>query len=321
VNNGRVDPEAIGVLVLLGVGFGLLLAVPKYGSVYDTILATDIMMYIVLAVSWAVFSGPTGYISLAPAAFFGVGIYTSALLGMTLPLLAVIAIAGLVTCFLALFVGAVTLRLRGMYFAIFTFGLVELIKNVVLWYEITFTGTRGRFVVVVDSDTRFYIMLGILAVLLIAAYFFRRSRFGLALQSIGENEEAAAHSGVNVTLLKVVTFAASASFMGAAGAVIATRLTYIDPQSAFNAAEYSFMPVVMAIFGGMGQLSGPLLGATVFAYLREKLITEYPYYYMLTVGIILVLVVLFLPGGLVGLLQRVVRWVLRWWSRRQHAST
>lgn len=296
--------------------FGLLAALPSYGSIYTTILVTDIMMYIVLAVSWALFSGPTGYISLAPAAFFGVGIYTSAVLGMTLPLSLLIAVAGLVTCIVALFVGAVTLRLRGMYFAIFTFGLVELIKNLVLWYEIKVTGTRGRFVVVVDSDTRFYVMFGILVVLLIAAYFFKRSRFGLALQSIGENEDAAAHSGVNVTILKVVTFAVSASFMGAAGAVTATRLTYIDPQSAFNAAEFSFMPVVMAIFGGMGQLSGPVLGAVVFAYLKEKLITEYPYYYMLVVGIVLVLVVLYLPNGLVGLLQK----GQRWWLGRQHAS-
>jgi len=274
------------------------------------------MLYIILAVSWTLFSGPTGYISLAPAAFCGVGIYTCALLGMSLPLPAVIAVAGLATCILALFVGAVTLRLRGMYFAIFTFGLVELIKNLVNWYETSITNTRGRFVVLVDSDTCFYFMFGILVVLMIAAYLFRRSRFGLALQSIGENEDAAAHSGVNVTLLKVVTFAASASFMGAAGAVIATRLTYIDPQSAFNAAEYSFMPVVMAIFGGMGQLFGPVLGATVFAYLKEKLITEYPYYYMLVVGIILVLVVVYLPSGLVGLLQK----GQSWWSRRKHAT-
>ncbi len=316
MNKRKVNPRTVFLLGLLVIVLGTLAAFPRYGSVYTTILVTDIMMYIILAVSWALFSGPTGYISLAPAAFFGVGIYTSALLGMTLPLPVLIAVAGLVTCILALFVGAVTLRLRGMYFAIFTFGLVELIKNLVLWYEIAFTGTRGRFVVVVDSDTRFYVMFGILVVLLIAAYLFRRSRFGLALQSIGENEDAAAHSGVNTTLLKVMTFAVSASFMGAAGAVMATRLTYIDPQSAFNAAEFSFMPVVMAIFGGVGQLFGPVLGAIVFAYLREKLITEYPYYYMLVVGIILVLVVLYLPSGLVGLLQK----GQRWWSRRQHAS-
>ena len=316
MNNRKVDPGTVGVLGLLVIVFGLLAALPSFGSQYAIILGTDIMLYIILAVSWALFSGPTGYISLAPAAFCGVGIYTSALLGMSLPLPATIGVAALVTCALALVVGAVTLRLRGMYFAIFTFGLVELIKNLVNWYETSITNTRGRFVVLVDSDTCFYFMFGILVVLMIAAYLFRRSRFGLALQSIGENEDAAAHSGVNVTLLKVVTFAASASFMGAAGAVIATRLTYIDPQSAFNAAEYSFMPVVMAIFGGMGQLFGPVVGATVFAYLKEKLITEYPYYYMLVVGIILVLVVVYLPNGLVGLLQK----GQSWWSRRKHAS-
>jgi branched-chain amino acid transport system permease protein len=180
-------------------------------------------------VSWVIFSGPTGYISLAPAAFFGVGIYNSAILGNEFPLLIVIGIGGLASFCLALLVGALTLRLKGIYFAIFTFGLVELIKHLLLYWEIHVTGTRGRFVIIVDPPTVYYVMLGILVILLLTAYFIRRSRFGLALQSIGECEEAAAHIGINVTLLKVITFAISAFFMGAAGAVMATRWTYIDP--------------------------------------------------------------------------------------------
>lgn len=290
-------PAALLVLLLLFATLAL------YASTYMVILVTSIFMYVILTVSWVVFSAPTGYISLAPAAFFGVGIYSSAILGTELPLPLVIIIGGLASSCLALFVGALTLRLRGIYFAIFTLGLVELIKHLLLWYEIKFTGTRGRFVILVDNTTIYYIVLSILVVLLLTAYLIRRSKYGLALRSIGEYEDAAAHTGVNVNALKTVTFAISASFMGATGAIMATRWTYVDPYIAFDLL-FSFMPVLMAIFGGMSQLYGPILGAAVFAYLEELLITRFPYYYMLTFGLILLIVIFYLPDGLVGLIQK-----------------
>jgi len=294
---------APGLLLIILV---LLATLSLYASTYTVILLTSILMYIVLTLSWVIFSAPTGYISLAPAAFFGVGIYTSAILGKELPLPVVILIGGLASFCLALLVGALTLRLRGIYFAIFTFGLVELIKHLLLWYEIKFTGTRGRFVIVVDNTTIYYVMLTIFVVLLLTAYLIRRSKFGLALQSIGENEEAAAHIGVNVNALKTIIFAVSAIFIGAAGAIMATRWTYIDPYIAFD-FRYSFMSVLMAIFGGMGQFYGPILGAAIFAYLEEILLTKFPYYYMLIFGTILVVTILYLPDGLVGLVQKLRR--------------
>ena len=298
----------------------LLATLPVYGSLYMVILITAIIMYIVITVSWTMFSGPTGYISLAPAAFFGVGIYTMAELGGKLPLLSVVVAGGLISFIIALIVGALTLRLKGIYFAIFTFGLVELLKHLLLFWEITVTGTRGRFVVLEENTTIFWVMLGIFAVLMLTAYFIRRSRFGAALQSIGENEEAAAHRGVNVTMVKVITFAISAFFMGAAGAVMATKWTYVDPGIAFNPL-YSFMPVLMAIFGGMGQPYGPVLGAVIFTYLEEILITRFPYYYMLLFGIILIVTILYLPSGLIGLVQKGWRLVQKWRKGGQHAST
>jgi len=303
---------APGIFLLILI---LLATLPFYGG-YNVVLLTAILMYIVLTVSWTIFSGPTGYISLAPAAFFGVGIYTMAILGKALPLLSVVVIGGLISFILALLVGTITLRLKGVYFAIFTFGLVVLIKELLLFWEITITKTRGRFVVLESNNTIFYVMLGIFVALMLTAYFIRRSKYGLALQSIGENEEAAAHTGVNVTLVKVITFAISAIFMGATGAIMATRWTYVDPYVAFNPL-FSFLPVLMAIFGGMGQLYGPVIGAAIFAYLEEVLLTRFPYYYMLTFGIILVVVILYLPSGLVGLVQKL-------WKRRpggQHATT
>jgi branched-chain amino acid transport system permease protein len=313
--SGIFKGSRLGWLISL-ILLALLAALPLYGSAYTVILLTAIIMYVILTVSWTMFSGPTGYLSLATAAFFGLGIYTMATLGESLPLLPAVAAGGLVSFIVALLVGAITLRLRGTYFIVFTFGLVELIKHLLLFWEITVTGTRGRFIVLVDNNTIFWVILGIFTVLMVTIYFIQHSKFGLALQSIGQNEEAAAHLGVNVTLLKVITFAISAFFMGAAGAIMATRWTYVDPYVAFNVI-FSFLPVVMAIFGGMGQLYGPVIGSAIFAYTEELLLTEFPYWYMFTFGIILVIVILYLPDGLVGLVQKLRKRGLG----EQHAHT
>jgi branched-chain amino acid transport system permease protein len=293
-----------GISLLILVALGTL---PLYGSLYTTILFTAILMYIILTVSWVIFSGPSGYLSLASAAFFGIGIYTSAILlptkGAVVPIVVAVFIAAALSFVVAILVGALTLRLRGIYFAIFTFGLVELIKQVLLFFEINVTGTRGRAITLIDTHTIYFIMLGIFVVLMLTAYLIRRSKWGLALESIGQNEEAAAHSGVNVTWVKVITFGVSAAFMGAAGATIAMRWTYIDPYIAFNAL-FSFLPVLMAIFGGLGQFYGPVVGAVIFAYLEEVLLTKFPYYYMLIFGGVLVGTMLFMPQGLAGLIQK-----------------
>ena len=286
----------------------LLATLPLCSPGYTVVLLSSILMYIVLTVSWVMFSGPTGYISLASAAFFGVGVYSSALLGFMLPLPAVIGIGGLASFCLALLVGVLTLRLRGVYFTIFTFGLGEFIRHLLLFWELTVTGRRGRLVIQVDSRTVYYVMLGIFVILMLTAYFIKHSKYGLAQQSIGQEEEAAAHTGINVTMVKVITFAISAFFMGAAGAIMATKWTYIDPYIAFNPL-YSFMPVLIAIFGGMEQLYGPIVGAAIFTYLEEFLITRFPYYYMLIFGIIMVIAILYLPNGLVGLIQK--------WQKRE----
>ena len=300
----RGNQIAWGVSVLAVV---LLALVPPIssaiGSPYTMILMTAIIMYATLTVSWVMFSGPTGNVSLAPAAFMGMGIYTAAVLGKVLPLPLVILIGAAVSFVLALLVGALTLRLKGLYFSIFTFGLVLLVRQLVLWYEARFTHTRGRFVVVIDNTIIFYVMLGIFVVLLLTAYLLRRSKWGAALESIGEDEEAAAHTGVNVTAVKTIIFAVSALFMGATGAIMATKWTYIDSYIAFD-PFFSFMPVLMAVFGGMGTFFGPILGASVFGLLEELLLTEFPFYYMLLFGATLVVAITYLPNGLVGLAKK-----------------
>ena len=290
---------------------GLVLAIlvflvtfPTYGSNSEVGIWVTILMYIILTVSWVMFSGTTGYMSLAVAAFFGIGMYTAAFLypksGPLLPLPAVVIMGGLVSSVFALLTGLVTLRLKGMYFAIFTFGFSVLLYHLMVYYELQIIGYRGQRLTPITNVTAFYILVIVMVLTLLVAYLIRRSRLGLAMQSIGESEDAAAHMGVNTTMVKVITFAISAFFMGAAGAALAPKWEYIDPSVAFN-TFYSFMPVLMAVFGGMRELYGPVIGAAIFAYTERTLRLRFPYYYMLSFGIALILIIIYLPGGLTGL--------------------
>ena len=298
-------PGIITLIIFVG-----LVTLPLFGSLYNVILITTLLMYANLTVSWVLFSGLTGYMSLATAAFFGVGIYASALFlpttGAVLPVLVVVLIGGLASGIIALGVGALTLRLRGIYFAIFTFGLVVLIMELLNWWELSVNKILGRYVMLVDNNVIFYTMLGIFVLVMLTFFFIRRSKFGLAMRSIGENEEAASHIGINVTMVKVITFAISAFFMGATGAIWATKLTYINPHVAFNVL-FSFLPVLMAIFGGMGRIYGPVIGAVIFAYLQETLQTKFSEIYMLLFGVVLVAAILYMPDGFIGLIQKVWR--------------
>jgi branched-chain amino acid transport system permease protein len=145
----------------------------------------------------------------------------------------------------------------------------------------------------------------------------------MALISIGESEDAAAHIGINTTLYKIAAFMISSFSIGAVGAAMATRFNYIDPQIAFDATN-SFMPVLMAIFGGTASLAGPIAGAVVFAWLREVLITQpgaVGKSYMLIFGAIMVIAILFLPRGLVGLIHDIRRKLKLKKTEGDHAHT
>jgi branched-chain amino acid transport system permease protein len=290
---------------LLLVGFLLLILIfiatfPLYARQYDIRVLTAILIYVVLAVSWAMFSGTTGYMSLAPAVFFGLGIYTMALLQKAFPFPVIIVIGGLISFAFALLVGLVTLRLRGIYFAIFTFGLVVFMTELVQYLETSLTGSHGQNVIPIANATLLYTALILVVITVLAIYFIRRSRYGLALVSIGGNEEAAEHMGVNTTIIKVLMFAVSSMFMGAVGVVMAPYFIYVNANIAFS-VFYSFMPIFMAIFGGMGELSGPIIGAVIFGYLERTLRSQLYAYFMLGFGIIMVAVILFLPNGIIGL--------------------
>jgi branched-chain amino acid transport system permease protein len=191
-----------------------------------------------------------------------------------------------------------------MYFAIFTFGLSELFRHALIWYEVNITRTVGRWLPLETPVTVYYYMLIILAITLLTAYLIGRSKYGLALQSIGQNEEASAHIGINVNMVKIIAFAVTCFFMGATGAVIATRWSYVDPSVAF-APFRSFYIIIMVILGGMqSTIYGPMLGATIVTLLSDVILVDFSRHTMLLFGIILIVVILFLPNGLIGILQR-----------------
>jgi len=303
---------ASGLLLLV---FVVLALVPQMTKGYWVTLLTDILRYAVLTVGWVIFSGPTNYMSLATAAFYGIGFYISASLNGPLPFAVTIIVAGVAAFVMALVVGALTLRLRGVYFCIFTFALTLLVSSVVSEIERVVTHTRGRFVHTQSVPAAYYAMFIVFVLTIATAMLIRRSRYGLALQSIGEYEEAAAHSGINIVRTKVFVFAGSAVFMGMAGAIIATRRTYIDPGIAFN-LNTSFLPVLMAMFGGMINLVGPVVGAALFTYIGELLLTRIPDLYMLIFGVVLIVAILFMPNGIIGLALQVWERMKAWAGMR-----
>lgn len=290
-------------LVAIPVTIVALAIAPSILSESIGISLITVLMYTILAVSWTMFSGPTGYVSLATAGLFGAGVYVTAILRDSLPIEAIVLLGGAAAFLVALAIGLLTLRIKGVYFILFTFGVAALIRSSVQWWETHVNGTVGRHVTAATNETVYLLLLIIFAISLIAGFLLRHASPGIALLGIGENEDAAEHIGVNVTRLKVLVFASSSVLMGMTGAVMATRYRYIDPSIAFNPL-ISFLPVVMAILGGVSRLYGPLIGATILVALQEFLITEYPYVYLLIFGLTLVVVVLWLPGGLVELAQK-----------------
>ncbi len=304
-----LDKKLLGrdLLVLFALA-GWALALPHYGSEFAVSMLLTCLMYVALSSSWSLFCGSTRYLSLATAAFFGIGAYTSALTLEHLPWLAVIGLGALIAAGVALVIGAAVLHLRGTYFAVLTFGMTELIRHAVNYFEKMVTGTVGRVLTVVpDRDTLFLTVLGIATLAVLTSIVVRRSRFGLAMAGIGSDEQRAQTLGVNTKLIKMGGFALTAAFAGAVGAAMATRWTYIDPGTVFN-PFIGFQTVLIALIGGAATLWGPLMAAIVFSLLAETLRLQVPQVYMVGLGLLLILCVLYLPGGLAS---------LRWSTFRQ----
>ena len=298
------------LLVLFGLT-GWALALPSYGSEFAVSMALTCLMYVALSSSWAMFCGTTRYLSLATSAFFGIGAYSSALMLDTLPWAQAVGLGAGLAAAVALIMGAAVLHLRGTYFAVLTFGMTELIRHAITYFEKSVTGTVGRVLSVVPERDTVYLTVLALAVGAVAVSItVRRTRFGLALSGIGADEQRAQTLGVNTRWVKLAGFMLTAAFAGAVGAAMSVRWTYIDPHTVFN-PFIGFQTVLIALIGGALTLWGPLIAAIVFSLLAETLRLKAPQIYMMSLGLLLILSVLYLPGGLASL-----RWETfkGWWN-------
>lgn len=280
---------------------------PYYGSAYMLSIGITIAMFTVLATSWALFSGPTHYISLATAAFFGLGTYTTGLGFETLPFWSLIILAGVLGAVLAALVGLATLRLSGVYFVIFTLGLAELVRQVITWGQ-NMTGQKGLYVLTDFTEGNLYQMLVALAALVfLTGWLIGRSRLGFALRIIGNDETVAAHSGINTAQAKVLLFMVSGAVAAMTGAILAPRYVYIEPSLAFTPL-LSFQVVIMALLGGVHRLWGPIVGVIPFTLILETISANFPNQVTLFIGIVFLVIVYFIPRGFAGLFEDLRRW-------------
>lgn len=287
--------------------FVLLAVLPAIGNAYLLTIGISIAMYAVLASSWALFSGPTHYISLATAAFYGLGAYIMASGIEHLHYLVLLLIAAVSGGVLALLVGIATLRLSGVYFVIFTLGLAEFIRQVVTWVQNNFTGSRGLYVLTELKDQHIYWqLLALGALVALVGWLVKRSRLGFALRIIGNDELVSAHVGINSARAKVTLFIVSGVAASLTGAIMAPRFTYIEPSMAF-APDLSFQVVIMALLGGVHRLWGPLVGVVPFTLLWEVISASFPTQTVLLLGVAFLLIVYFIPDGVVGLIEKLKR--------------
>lgn len=297
--------------LLAGVLFVLLAFVPFGADAYVLRLGTIVLMYGVLAMSWNFIGGMAGYPSFACAAFFGLGAYSGAVAQkFGAPMVVAWGAGALLALVFSALLGLALLRLRGHYFAIASLVVAEVLRELVNSATDLTGGGMGLNLpvpqgasVMSQAEFFFYAMLA-LAVLTFAAMLgTSNSRLGFGLRCIQQNESAADMLGVNTTAYKVAAFMLSAVFVGAAGAIYASWVHYIEPPDVFDVL-YSIKAIVMVLLGGAGSVFGPLLGAALFLALEELVWRNYLQVHTGVLGLMIVLLVLFLPRGVLAVRAR-----------------
>lgn len=295
----------------LGAAAAALLAacLPLVDQGYYLSLSTNIMLYAALCTAWTLFSGPTHYVSLATAAFFGLGTYAVGLWIDYLPFPLLVAFGALAAAILAGLVGAATLRISGVYFVVFTLGLAELVRQLMTWGQAKFTTRMGLYVFTDIKEMHIYWMLLALTVIVfLSGWLINRSRLGFALNIIGNDETVAKHSGIDTARAKIVLFMISGAFIGIAGAISAPRYGYIQPPSAFN-PMISFLVVIMSLLGGTRRLWGPIVGVIPFVLLMDFITANFASTMPVAMGLSFLAIVYLLPNGVTGRLEQGFAWL------------
>jgi len=281
-----------------------LASMPLWAGNYFVRMAILIAMFSGLTLSWNFIGGFTGYPSFATAAFFGLGCYVGALSQKAgVPMVLAWLIATVFVGAFAAALGAIVLRLRGHYFAIGSIALVEVTRLVVSsWGSLTGGGDGLNVPLIQGSPTQVAVtflgvMIAIMVIVFAVSVFVDRHRLGFGLRCIQQNEDAADMVGIDTTRYKVIAFTLSALFCGTIGAAYASWTGYIDPTDSFSILMSIKVPV-MCLLGGAGTLLGPVIGSATFMILEEVLWANFLDYNRAILGTVTVLLILFLPGGL-----------------------
>ncbi|HXU52564.1 MAG TPA: branched-chain amino acid ABC transporter permease [Casimicrobiaceae bacterium] len=294
-----------GVVAIVVVVLALLATVPWIASPSIIQFGISTLLMAVLAQSWNIIGGYTGYASFGNSVFYGLGSYgvAIAMVQWNLPFGVGLAFGAVLALLFALLIGLPVLRLRGHYFAICTLALAEVMTAIVSNLEIAGRNT-GLVLPLLRGDALFYeLSLGLLALTTLTVAYIARSRFGFGLIAIRENEEAAAVMGVDTTRYKVAAFAISGFFTSLAGGIHAYWITFLDPVSAFD-ITLNVKMIIMAVFGGPGSIFGPVVGAFLLSAISEVLSTKISTLASLFFGFVIIVAVVFMPRGLADLGRR-----------------
>ena len=295
----REHVRNLALLGLLAVGLAIL---PHGLTVYLRSFAMFTMMYVVLALSWNIISGFTGYTSFGHVAFYGIVAYVCAILVVDhgWPWVATLGVAAVVASLIALAVGYPVLRLKGPYFAIAMLGMAEGTRVVAtVWDGLTHGGLGISFPSIENSMSTYYAMLIVTLVTIVVAYAIGHSRFGICLNAIREDEGAAEALGIDTTRYKLAAFVLSAAFPAAAGGIQAYKILYIDPPSVFF-VQITIAMALMSMLGGTGTVAGPVVGAVLLYTAQELTWVNFPTAHLIAYGLFIILVARFMPRGLMG---------------------
>jgi len=295
--------KQLGPLGVFAIALVAAALVPLIGSDYAVSFSIQLLIFLVLAYSWNLIGGYTGYTHFGQVAFFGIGAYVGSLLifHWNVPWYLATLAAALAGAITALPLGGAMLRLKGPFFAIGMFGLARVLEAFALGFDgITQGGTGIYLKPLNDLKPLYYVVAAIAAVMMLLTWRLDNSRLGLKLLAIREDENAAESLGIPTTRLKIGAFVASAVAPAAMGCLYSVYLGFIDPPTAF-ASNIELTTIAMVLLGGMGTVLGPLLGAIVLSVVNEVLWANYPQIYLASVGVIVLLAVLFTPRGLVNI--------------------
>ena len=283
--------------------FGLLLAfLPGGLNLYLRTLVMFTMLYVVLASSWNIISGYTGYVSFGHVMFYGIGSYACGILVVDygwhwIPTLFIGALVGVGV---AIVLGYPVLRLKGPYFAIAMLGAAEGIRVIAtVWEGLTHGGNGIGFPNIENSFETYYAMLILMVVTILVSYWVGHSRFGIRLNAIREDEVAAEALGINTTFYKLAAFSLSAIFPAIGGGIQAYKVLYIEPESEFF-LQITIAMKLFAMFGGKGTVIGPIVGAIVLYAIQELTWVHFPTAHLIAYGLFIILVARFMPRGLMG---------------------